>query len=60
MARESFVGACQLITLAIVISNPGTALAGGFKILNETTDIGKIIEPLKNNKGCINFSQKEV
>ena len=25
---------------------------GGFKILNETTDIGKIVEPLKNNKGC--------
>ena len=23
--------------------------------INETTDIGKIIEPLKNNKGCINF-----
>ena len=28
---------------------------GGFKILNETTDIGKIVEPLKNNEGWINF-----
>lgn len=94
MAREAFVGACQLITLAIVLSNPGTAPAGGavlvnggigaadgmvwisqgeietgvievgfslldvyggLKILNETTDIGKIVRPIKNNKGCINF-----